>query len=136
MVAEFLTPLRMEKIGAQRWLLTDVLQFSSAERDGIVVAPRGFQTDLASIPRLLWWLFPKVDKWDAAAVIHDAGYGHVLLSEIGEPVLVTKREADRLFLEGMTVLEVNWLQRTVMYWMVRLFGDPLEHPLATHQLPG
>ncbi|EJM4054471.1 DUF1353 domain-containing protein, partial [Salmonella enterica] len=36
--------------------------------------------------------------------------------------LRTKQEADRIFLDGMTVLGVPRWKRIVMYWAVRLFG--------------
>ncbi|EEA3737075.1 DUF1353 domain-containing protein [Salmonella enterica] len=36
--------------------------------------------------------------------------------------LRTKKEADKIFLDGMTVLGVPKWKRTVMYWAVRLFG--------------
>ncbi|EOH0861805.1 DUF1353 domain-containing protein, partial [Salmonella enterica subsp. enterica] len=34
----------------------------------------------------------------------------------------TKKEADKIFLDGMTVLGVPRWKRTVMYWAVRMFG--------------
>ncbi|EJA5989295.1 DUF1353 domain-containing protein, partial [Salmonella enterica] len=36
--------------------------------------------------------------------------------------LRTKKEADLIFLDGMTVLGVPKWKRTVMYWAVKLFG--------------
>ncbi|EKP8882834.1 DUF1353 domain-containing protein, partial [Salmonella enterica] len=36
--------------------------------------------------------------------------------------LRTKKEADKIFLDGMTVLGVPKWKRTVMYWAVRVFG--------------
>ncbi|ECG8868336.1 DUF1353 domain-containing protein, partial [Salmonella enterica] len=36
--------------------------------------------------------------------------------------LRTKKEADLIFLDGMTVLGVPRLKRKVMYWAVRVFG--------------
>ncbi len=130
MASSFLTPLRFEKIGPQRWLLIDDLQFASDALHQIVIAPRGFQTDLASIPRFLWAVFPKVDKYDAAAVIHDAGYAGALTDLDGTRLSLSKKHCDRLFLEGCRALNVNWLLAWLMYLMVRLFGDPWEHPLA------
>lgn len=131
-MSAFLTPLRFEKIGPQRWLLIDDLQFASESLHQIVIAPRGFQTDLASIPRFLWSIFPKVDKWDQAATIHDAAYAGALVDSVGERVPVTKAQADRLFLEGCRAMKVNGLIALLMYLMVRLFGDPADHPLAAN----
>lgn len=136
MTAAFLTPLRFEKIGDQRWLLTDDLLFQSAQLGKVVIVPRGFQTDLASIPRFLWSIFPKTDRWDSAAVVHDAGYAGALTDIDGNRIAVTKQESDRLFREGCRVLKVNAVIAYIMYWMVRLFGDPLTHPLAENAAAG
>ncbi|EHT7329390.1 DUF1353 domain-containing protein, partial [Salmonella enterica] len=48
-----------------------------------------------------------------AAIIHDYLYDNALR---------TKKEADLIFLDGMTVLGVPRLKRKVMYWAVRVFG--------------
>ncbi len=32
---------------------------------------KGFVTDLASVPRLLWWLFPRDGTYLVAAILHD-----------------------------------------------------------------
>lgn len=133
MASTFLTPIRVQKLGAQTWILIDDLQFQSDAMWQVVVAPRGFQTDLASIPRFLWAVFPKVDKYDAAAVIHDAGYAGALVDMKGDRMIVTKAQADRLFREGCRVLEVNGVVAWLMYTMVRLFGDPDDHPLVENR---
>ncbi|ENP7392157.1 DUF1353 domain-containing protein, partial [Salmonella enterica] len=36
--------------------------------------------------------------------------------------LRTKKEADKIFLDGMMVLGVTKWKHTIMYWAVRLFG--------------
>ncbi|ENP7393251.1 DUF1353 domain-containing protein, partial [Salmonella enterica] len=36
--------------------------------------------------------------------------------------LRTKKEADKIFLDGMTVLGVPKWKKTIMYWAVRWFG--------------
>lgn len=127
--AKFLTPLRTEKIGERRWLLTDNLVFQSAKYPGKFIAPRGFQHDFASIPRWAWVCFPKVGNQDKAAVIHDGGYGHVLITENGDRIYTVKFVADNLFLEAMLAEGVNGLSARMMYRAVSWFGDPREHPL-------
>lgn len=130
----FLTPLRVEKIGARRWLLTDDLYFQSARYGGVFVASRGFQTDLASIPRLLWVVAPKVDLYDAASVIHDASYGNALSTSDGKRVFAVKDVCDRLFLEAMLCLGVSGWRAKLMYSAVKNFSEPDGHPLR-HALP-
>ena len=79
----------------------------------IINVPIGTYTDFASIPRLLWAIFPRWGKYGNAAVIHDWLYWSQTRSRI---------KADNIFLEGMEVLEVpNWKRHTI-YYAVRLFG--------------
>jgi hypothetical protein len=127
--ASFLTPLRTEKIGARRWLLIDDLVFESVRFQGRFVAPRGFQTDLASIPRIAWTIFPKVDLYDEAAVIHDAAYANAIVTAQGERVYLIKRFADALFYEGCLARGVGPRRARIMWWVVSRFGDPVGHPL-------
>ncbi|EHI7918926.1 DUF1353 domain-containing protein [Salmonella enterica] len=78
------------------------------ENTGLACRP-----DLASVPRIFWSLMPPDGRYAKAAIIHDYLYDNALR---------TKREVDRIFLDGMTVLSVPKWKRTVMYWAVRLFG--------------
>ena len=75
--------------------------------------PIGFMTDFASVPRPLWWLIPRWGKYGNAAVIHDYCYWEQRFS---------RKEADRIFREGMEVLGVPKCKRTLMYCAVRLGG--------------
>ena len=134
MDARFVTSLDMRKIGAQRWLLLDDLVFQSVELNGLLIAPRGFQTDLASIPRALWAVFPKEDVYDQAAVIHDGAYGHALLTRGQQRVEVVKPVADRLFYEAMLACGFGKVRAQLLYRAVSLFGNPAAHPLADNQL--
>ena len=79
----------------------------------VIRVPKGFRTDLASVPRPFRWLFPKSGKYNQAAVLHDwmckFFYG-------------THRERCEIFLEAMEVLEVPKWKRVLMYWAVRVGG--------------
>lgn len=86
-------------------------QYPSEE---IVTVPAGFVTDLASVPRALWSIFPPHGSWAKAAIVHDYLYSSGKTSRV---------YADRVFLEGMEVLGVPLLKRQLMYWAVRLFGE-------------
>ena len=93
-----------------------------------VHAPAGYDTDLASIPRVGWMV---VAPWDVAraAIIHDVLYGALRdafrngtmdVSLINE----MRAAADRVFLEGMQAAEPrvpNWKAKPC-YWSVRPFG--------------
>ncbi|EFQ7393763.1 DUF1353 domain-containing protein, partial [Salmonella enterica] len=56
---------------------------------------------------------PPDGKYAKAAIIHDWMYDNALR---------TKKEADLIFLDGMTVLGVPKWKRIIMYYAVRLFG--------------
>lgn len=75
--------------------------------------PAGFMTDFASVPRLLWWIFPRWGRYGNAAVIHDYCYWDQQRS---------RKEADAIFFEAMGVLSVGTISRYLLYWTVRAFG--------------
>ncbi len=79
----------------------------------LVEVPVGFQTDFASVPRLLWAFLPKWGTYGNASVIHDWLYWDQHR---------TRAEADAIFREAMGVLNVRPLTRTLMYRAVWLFG--------------
>lgn len=76
--------------------------------------PKGFGTDLASIPRLFQNIVPKVGRHIQPAIVHDYTYVY----DTG----LTKVEADQMFLDGMKSVGVPWYRRRVMYWAVRIGG--------------
>jgi len=75
--------------------------------------PMGFVTDGASVPRVMWWLFPPSGRYMAAALLHD------YLLQSG---LVTRAQADHLFLEVMVRMDVATWRRVTMFAAVRVFG--------------
>lgn len=86
--------------------------------DGVpIVVPRGFVSDLASVPWLFWRVFPRFGPWNAAAIVHDWLYQ---VGRIGGRE-ITQREADEIFL---AIMRANpecprWKARA-MYIGVRL----------------
>jgi len=81
--------------------------------DDVVKVKKGFKTDFASVPRVLWWLCPPLGRYGKATVVHDWGY---------ERQDRLRGEYDMIFLEGMNVLGVPLWKRSLMYTAVRLFG--------------
>ena len=92
-----------------------------------VHAPAGYDTDLASIPRVGWMV---VAPWDVAraAIIHDVLYG--ALREAFETnwdvklINEMRKAADNVFREGMQAAEPkipNW-KSSPCFWSVRPFG--------------
>ncbi|WP_229996560.1 DUF1353 domain-containing protein, partial [Escherichia coli] len=103
-----------EMLGDYRWRLVEPFEFWQTERpDDVIYVPEGYVTDLASVPRILWSVFPPHGRYAKAAIIHDWLYDNALR---------TKAEADRIFLDAMKVLGVPRWRRVLMYAAVRLFG--------------
>lgn len=82
----------------------------------IYTVPKGFKTDLASTPRMLWLTFPPFRRYTGASVIHD------FLYSCGYKIGITRKEADLIFLGIMEELGVPAWKRKTMYRAVRLFG--------------
>ena len=119
---QFLTPLRTEKIGARLVRLTDDVIFLSSRYPGEFVARAGFETNLASIPRGLWNIFPPTGEYDIAAVIHDAAYNQFLRTKDGARIHTVKHVADNLFHEALLACGVGKIKAKMMYLGVKAFG--------------
>ena len=115
-MSSFTTPLRFEEIDVQKWKILENFIFyrGSINDNDVYLVPRGFITDGASVPRQLWSIMPPVGaKYSKAAVIHDMLYA---------TEMVTRAEADKIFLEAMKVLKVSKWKRWSMYLAVRAAG--------------
>jgi hypothetical protein len=96
----------------RKWQLLESFVFKTSDGD-IVGAPRGFVSDLASVPRLLWFLFPPSGNYAPAAIIHDWLYA---------AQTVSRARADWIFLDAMRAEGVNWFARWALYFGVRAGG--------------
>lgn len=94
------------------WELIEEFYYHKDDKTSFEI-PKGFKTDFASIPRFLWVFISPTGKHDKAAVLHDYLY---------RTRKVTRRDADMLFLEGMTVQKVASWRKYSMFIAVRLFG--------------
>lgn len=81
--------------------------------DKTITVPSGFVTDFASVPRPVWWLFPKWAKYGNAAVVHDWLYWSQAVS---------RKVADQAINEGMKDMDVSPVSRWLIYAALRLFG--------------
>ena len=103
----------------------------------IVTIPKGYVTDMASVPRGCWAFIAPFDV-ARAAVVHDilyekinTQYKTIFESAAAEEGPATKKErevyreiADHVFLEGMNASEPpvpSW-KKYAAYWAVRIFG--------------
>jgi hypothetical protein len=112
-MSAFLTPLRMEKTDGDRWILTDALIYQSDVANQTFVVPRGFETDLASVPRLpvIFWLTGATSE--KAAVVHDWLYS---------TRTVPRKMADDVLAEASKAMGVPAWRRGLMWLGVRLGG--------------
>ena len=130
-MAKFLTPIIVKKIGPQLWELREPLIFLSDKYPGKFIAPVGMITNFASIPRIFWNIFPPTDNYDAAAVIHDGGCHHDLLTEKGERIHTVKTVIDNIFYEALIVCGVETVRAKLMYALVHKYGEVEETPWLT-----
>lgn len=127
-MAGFLAPLRIEEIDGddRRWKLLERCIYHLTEPGGPewVRVDEGFVTDFGSIPRLLWWVrgLSPFGRLRRAYVVHDKLYQHPFVKSGQGTRRVTRKEADRILLEGCHVLGASWLNRRLIYRGVRLGG--------------
>lgn len=76
---------------------------------------KGFLTDLATIPRILWPIFAPHDEYAKAAIVHDYLY-------MSTWEKVSREDADGIFLEAMGVLNVPRTRKYLVWLAVRVFG--------------
>lgn len=118
-IPRFPSPLRLEEVDSRRWkVLEDFLFVDGVGRTWRV--PAGFVTDLASVPRALWGLYPPFGSYEDAAVVHDFMYTYqsTLSPE------VDKGFADDHLMQGMVARGTGWLTRHAVYWGVKVGGGP------------
>ena len=94
------------------WTVLSPLTYTT--NDNIkITAPKGFNTNFASTPRIFWSLVPPWGKYGKAVILHDYLYYSGLYS---------KKNADLIFLEAMETLNVVKWKRYAMYYSVKNFG--------------
>jgi len=112
-MSSFTKPLTVTKIDARKWKVERsfiyIIDFEDALES--IEIPKGFITDFASVPRAFWMVIPPDGKYTQAAVLHDFLYF---------TQTHTRKEADKIFLEAMAVLNVPWWKRRTMWLAVRM----------------
>lgn len=115
-MSAFLTPLAIEAADDQdsgRWILTKALIYQSDIAKQTFIVPRGFQTDLASVPRIPIVYTIVGGVADKAAVVHDYLYSSGI---------VQRKLADAVLREASEVTGVSWFRRWTMWLGVRIGG--------------
>lgn len=120
---------------ARTWTLTAPYLLSPVTVPGqgvayVFVIPTGFSFDLASIPRLFWWLIAPFELSLVAPLIHDFVYRYggvmpqgAVTDAAGNPVAtLTRTETDDLFATLMRIEGVSWWRRFLAYHAVHIVG--------------
>ena len=80
-----------------------------------IIIPKGFDTDLASIPRWLWVIIaPTRSDFIAPSILHD----YLYTCNQG----LRRRSIDTIFLSALLSAGVSTFTAHEMYWAVREFG--------------
>lgn len=90
-----------------------------ADSDECITVPAGFITDFASVPWGLWNLFPPFGQYARPAIVHD------FLYSVGGQIpgrCYTRKQADSIFKEALSVVGIPAWRRELMYRAVRLGG--------------
>ncbi len=93
------------------WLVYEPFIYDSIWA-GLLTVPALQTTDFNSIPRFLWSILPPA-RYAEAGVVHDWAYRTGSL---------TRKLADDVFLEILTILRAPAWKRYAMYRAVRMFG--------------
>ncbi|MCP1500645.1 hypothetical protein J2Y86_005352 [Pseudomonas migulae] len=101
--------------GSALWDLVRPLFFVTANGRPVTV-PAGYRTDLASVPRPVWWLVPRDDELARRpAVVHDYIYTNLTRK-------FTKAEADLVFYDALLEEGMPKPLAWLMYTAVRIGG--------------
>lgn len=127
-MSAFTGTLRLESLDAdcRVWRLGEPLQYEIGALDSgaLIIVPAGFETDGASIPRLLQGILPAWGRWSRAAIIHD--YLCRAIDQrrpVGVPgwgIVGRRSDADAIFYEAMIVAGVSRPIAWIMWAAVRL----------------
>lgn len=111
--------------GRQVW---ELMEDYTAEIFGVrIIIPKGFQTDLASIPKCLQWFIGTSDENDfrVAALVHDwLYYVHIAWClESASWIEVSRDFADNCLYELLKRCGVSAWRYTSIWWAVHEFAD-------------
>ena len=116
-MSEFKTDLCLKNVDDTKWILDESLVYQSDLLHFTITVPKGFWTDLASVPRMpiAYWFWGGREHREA--VIHDYLY------RIDSIPVVSRSFANDIFLEAAKSRgKSKWICYP-MWWGVCLFGE-------------
>lgn len=120
-----LPPPILSFVGGRRWRLE--ADYAYRDADTTITIGKGFEFDLSSVPRLLWWLIAPFELSVAAPLLHDYLYFHGGRPPAGAVVphrTYNRAEVDAMFRGIMRKEGVSAWRRALGYLAVRAFGRP------------
>jgi len=114
-MSSFTGEIVLKKKGPRMWEVYTPFEYHVGKKDSgdVITIPKGFTTDLASVPRLFWIILPSNGRYTAAAIVHD----YLYFTQTR-----TRQQSDIIFNEAMKVLKVFFIKRRIMYRAVRICG--------------
>jgi len=82
-----------------------------------ITIPKGYETNGASIPRLLWWIIPPFKPSNMTAIVIHDFLTDIAVLEKGSVRADLMKTADRIFYETMD----NKFDKITMYIAIRLY---------------
>lgn len=114
----FETEVTLTAVGDDRWSLGESLVYRG-ERDTWII-PRGYVTDLATVPRMVAWLIPTYGRYTRAAIVHDYLITNLLCrAGCPGPNHVAPNDIDGIFRRILRELGVSAPRRWAMWAGVR-----------------
>ncbi len=110
--------LDCRKLNGEEWLVLEPFRYRS-KLIGTVIVPRGFVTDLTSVPWFARWYVARDGEHTKPAVIHDFLY---TLASVDQHPEVDQKLADQVFREALLVRGIRSTQASVLYAAVRIGG--------------
>ena len=103
------------------WYLKNALKVDITIGDDLyeIKIPKGYLTDGASVPRILWSICPKWDRSHRAVILHDYLCEYRIVTINGSPTQISREEVDRLFLFALKCEGLTKLKYSLMYGAVR-----------------
>ena len=124
-MSSFTSPLIVSPMANGRnWRLVRAFTYRVGKQYSrrFIRVPAKFETDFASIPKLVFWVLPWWAKFNKSSVLHDWLYKEQKI--MGK--FITRLEADRIWLEAMHIEfrhhHSGKFYAMLEYVLVRMFG--------------
>lgn len=123
------TPQLSYNVQRDRWTLVE--DYFNKKNHLLVMT--GFSSDLASIPRILWFALAPYELSTSAPLVHDYLYRNagkpteIHRDDYYDFILIgykvfSRKESDRIFFKIMIDEGVSWIKAKIAYYAVRIFA--------------